>query len=127
MSRKTYSPSAVSPSARESETMGMPSCCARVAAASPSGIPRGPRMAMAPFCASCSTASAAASGSPRVSAISTWRPPRFCKSKVSAMPLRAGSAKALRFPVSGSTMPISVGLTRPDDCTERWTMRAASA
>src|SRR5712664_4883787 len=31
MSRKTYSPICVSPSARERDTMGTPSCCARMA------------------------------------------------------------------------------------------------
>ncbi len=89
MSRKIPSPKEVSPSARERETSGTPSCCARVAAASPSCMPSGPRMAMAPACASCSTASAAVSGSPLVSSTCTWIGPRFCRSSLSAMPLRA--------------------------------------
>ncbi len=82
---------------------------------------------MAPFCASCSTASAAASGSPFESTTSTCTLPRPCRSRVSAMPLRAWSANPFRSPVSGSTMPISLGLSAVLPSAARCTARAPSA
>ena len=115
MSRKTYSPIWVMPSVAESETMGIPICCARTAAAEPSVSPIGPRMTMAPSFARSSTACAAPSGSPRVSLTETCTPLRFCRSMARASALRIWSLKALKSPVKGSAIPIRVGFTFADE------------
>jgi hypothetical protein len=103
MSRKTYGRPSAMPSTLESERSGTPACWAAIAARSASALVTPPRMATAPSAASCATASAAPSGSPRVSFATTRIGPP--SGIASATPWRMASPQALNLPERGTATP----------------------